>query len=350
MVKRNKFGFEPLSDEDVRRAQRDAGPVSVAVRETAATLNESTAELVRKRRQNAEEAQKYRDAVSEGRVAEMIRIDKIRLDDLPRDRIDLDAVAQSETMEELKASIRSRGQKEPIEVWRAEEGTFQLKKGWRRLTALRQLFEETGDERFAEVSARVAATDGDRLGLFIDMVEENVIREDLTFAELAWVAIAASRDAGVVDLAPEQLVGRIYASLHKVKQSYIRAFVSVLMRLGEDLKFPKAVSRDLGVEVARRIKEAPESADGLREALRRCRDVAEQDGVLRGFVSRVGAGAQGTRRGGQRRDKYEFTLGGLKVTAKGRECRLLARQDFGQFDRERLEAAAQAFQNVLYGE
>jgi hypothetical protein len=135
--------------------------MGAAVREPASNLQLSSDAMVEQRRQNAQH---------ERRVLVDLPLASVLTDDLPRDRIDLESVAGSDEMEELKTSIRARGQREPIEVYAAGKGTYQLKKGWRRLTAPRQLFAETGDDRFAVVTARVAAGAADRLDLYIDMV------------------------------------------------------------------------------------------------------------------------------------------------------------------------------------
>ena len=193
-MSKNKFGFGPLEDPPApARRRRDVGPMGAAVREAASSLSDSTESLVEQRRQNAADAKSWRQAQDEGRVLVEIPLDAIRTDALPRDRLDLDAVAGSDEMEELKTSIRERGQKEPIEVFEVGGG-YQLKKGWRRLTALRQLHHETADPRFAHAVARVAEGAGSRIDLYIDMVEENVIREDLSFAEMAQVAITAAQE------------------------------------------------------------------------------------------------------------------------------------------------------------
>jgi ParB family chromosome partitioning protein len=159
-------------------------------------------------------------------VLNVLAIDDVRVDGLPRDRLDLEGVAAAEEMDELKASIRARGQREPIEVYVDAAGRFQLKKGWRRLTALRSLLEETGDARFATVVARIGASDDDRVALYVDMVEENAVRQDLTFAEMAAVALKAAQDPAAGLGSVDEAVSRLYASLQKTKRSYIRQFAS----------------------------------------------------------------------------------------------------------------------------
>ncbi len=345
----NKFGFTPIDENDLKKSRRrEVGPMGAAVRETANSLNESTENRVEQRRQNASDAKEYRKARDEGRVLVAVGTNEIHTSDLPRDRLDLSAVASSDEMDELKASIQERGQKEPIELYKDSEGRLQLKKGWRRLTALKQLFEETGDERFSRVMARVAESQSDRIDLYIDMVEENVVREDLTFAEMAQVAILAANEADLGAGDADALVGRLYSSLHKMKRSYIRSFVYLLNELEGALPFPKAVSRNLGVEVARKLRASSGSVPGLKDELARASSAAEQNGMLEAFVARFDADpASDKPREKSESVKYEFHVGSSKVTARKGECRILSGQDFTSIDRAKLQRAVEAFEAVL---
>lgn len=352
MTSRNKFGFSPISDDDVKPRKRDVGPMGAAVREAASSLNESTESLVEQRRKNASDAREFRQAQMEGRVLVALPLDDIGVNDLPRDRFDLDAVAGSSEMDELKASIRERGQKEPIEVYGTAAEGYQLKKGWRRLTALRQLLEETGDSSFATVVARVADGQGPRIDLYIDMVEENVIREDLSFAEMAQVALTAAEDDRMSEGDAEALVGRLYASLHKMKRSYIRSFVQLLRMLGDALVEPKSISRNLGVDVVRLLNDAStDTRMALRAKLERASTGVEQIAVLQEFVAGKGQGEREEKSRSERKSlKYEFHVGSSKVTARDGECRILSNMDFASVDRTKLLRAIEAFDAVLKGE
>jgi ParB family chromosome partitioning protein len=351
MNSKNKFGFDPITEQDLALPRRrEVGPMGAAVRETASSLNESTETLVEQRRQNSVDAKEFRKAQTEGRVLVALALDSVHTDDLPRDRLDLGGVANSDEMEELKASIRERGQKEPVEVFEDSSGTYQLKKGWRRLTALRQLFEESGDDRFSTVMARVAGAEGGRIDLYIDMVEENVIREDLSFAEMAQVAITAAADPAMDGGDADALVGRLYGALHKMKRSYIRSFVFLLQELAPTLAFPKAVSRNLGVDVARKLKEHPDGLAGLRSALDAAGTEAEQSKALAAFLE-ASLIPQPTNHTVPRAKsvKYEFHVGSVKVTARKGECRILSKTDFSAVDRGLLQRAIEAFEAVLAG-
>ena len=156
MSSTNKFGFGPIeTPKSAEPRARSVGPMGAAVRDAAENLQETTEAKIEQRRQNAEDAKAFRSAREEGRVLLSVVLSDVQTNDLPRDRLELDAVASSVEMEELKASIRERGQKEPVELYRDGAGALQLKKGWRRFTALSQLFAETGDARFSTIVARI---------------------------------------------------------------------------------------------------------------------------------------------------------------------------------------------------
>ena len=189
-----------------------------------------------------------------------------------------------------------------------------------------QLLAETGEERFTTVVARVAGAEN-RLDRYIDMVEENVVREDLTFAEMAQVAIRAGEDPYVEGNA-EAMVGRLYASLHKVRRSYVRQFVHLLAELGDVLPLP----RDLGIEVARMLKAGQGDSARLREALAAAETEEAQARALRDFAT-YGAAPARPERKPEERQKLEFHVGSTKVTARQRECRIVSRTGSPAFPR-----------------
>ncbi len=346
MVSKNKFGFDPLETKAVApKRERAPGPMGAAVREAAESLSEATEAKVEQRRQNAADAKEYRAAQVEGRVLMTLPLAEVHTDDLPRDRLELENVAASVEMEELKSSIVARGQKEPVEVYEGEDGRYQLKKGWRRFTALSQLSEETGEAQYGEIIARLAAPGEVRISRYIDMVEENVVREDLSFAEMAQVAIVAAGDGEIGESDPEALVLRLYGNLHKMKRSYIRAFVQLLVACGDCLQWPKDVARNLGVDVVRQIKSGEVDVEALRDALARCNSREEQAGVLGAFAkpAKVVGEARAPR------EKFEFHVEGLKVTARKGECRIVGAVDYTEVPRDQLEAAVRAFEAALRG-
>ena len=348
--RKNRFGFDSIEDMPVGVAprRRGGGPMSSAVRDTAENLRESAEAKVEARQKNAVDARAFREAEAEGRVLRKIAVDTIQTDDLPRDRLDLSGVASADAMDELKASTRAYGQKEPIEVYLDGSGRVQLKKGWRRLTAVRALLAETGDPRFGAMIARVDEAAPDRLRHYVDMVEENILREDLTFAEMAQLSIEAASDPSVDGGSAEEMVNRLYGSLHKTKRSYIRSFVTLLSMFGDDLRFPKAVPRDLGVSVARALSEGAGDVGSLKRSLLVAEDADEQNALLREVLDRKADPVRPVRKvRDDRRLKYEFHVGPSKVTARRGEVRIKDGTDFTSVPRERLERAIAAFRRTL---
>ena len=348
MSPKNKFGFTPLENKSVEAPRRRApGPMGAAVRDAAESVEGATEAKIEARRRNAEDARRWRDAQDDGLVLVRLGLEEIRADDLPRDRLELDRVAASDEMEELKASIRARGQREPVEVYPVSGG-YGLRKGWRRWTALSQLSAETGDPTFATIVARVAPGRGDRIGDYVDMVEENVIRQDLSFAEMAQLAMTAAADDRSGEADASAMVGRLYGSLHKMKRSYIRSFVQLLEALGPDLRFPRAVSRNLGVEVARLLRDGYGDLVALRADLSGARDEGEQARILSGFTNAAQpVGQAAAPREASSSGKFELQLGGAKLVARKGECRIVADRDFTAIPRADLERALRAFEAAL---
>lgn len=349
----------PVTPEGDPTAARRPGPMAVAGRDSAEALTRLAEEQAETRRRNADEADAFRTARAEGRVLRRIPVAAVRTDTLPRDRMALETVSQSAEMDELKASIRARGQREAIEVWvvgdESQPAEYHLKTGWRRLEALRQLYAETGEERFATALARVTRGEQDRAGQYVAMVEENAIREDVSFAEMAHVAIAMANDPCASVASAEEAVNRLYGALHKVKRSNIRRFVELLQAVGDALPSPRDVPKNLGADVARAIQQDATSVQALRAALSGASDAASQNAALAAFLARgdlapiEGWNAAQARRPSAGRRKFEFHVGGLKVTARSGELRLRGDADFTELSRERLEAAIAAFSKALDG-
>ena len=198
---------------------------------------------------------------------------------LVRDRI----VQDEEDMRALMDSIRARGQQTPIEVVKRDGAaggkTHGLISGWRRLTALRRLYEETSDSKFASVKALVVRPDS-AADAYLAMVEENEIRADLSFYERARLAHEAARigvfpDAGAA-------VKALFVHVSASKRSKILNFVALHQALGAALRFPEAIPEHLGLALAKRAAADSDFAPGLarRLASRAPTDAAGERAVL----------------------------------------------------------------------
>jgi hypothetical protein len=133
-------------------------------------------------------------ARNEGRLVLRLPLDRIEVAWLMRDRTH-PGTEDDPDFTALLDSLRRNGQRSPIEVVDIGEGRYGLISGWRRLTALRRLHEESGEARFATVLAflRQPASSEEA---YVAMVEENEIRLGLSYYERARIA-AKSVEAGV---------------------------------------------------------------------------------------------------------------------------------------------------------
>lgn len=245
--------------EDTRPAQgvnsmfptdtpRSAPPVAQVAGATAAqaALEEVSGEL--------------RAARAEGRLVQDLPLEIIEETYLVRDRI----AADDAEMEALKESLKARGQQTPIEVVELETGRFGLISGWRRMTALRALAQETSEDRFKTVRAFLrqpqSASDA-----YVAMVEENEIRVGLSYYERARI-VARAAEQGVYPDEAAALRG-LFASASRAKRSKIGSFITIYHALDDHLRFPSAIPERLGLSIAKLVKEKPRAVSKLVGAL-----------------------------------------------------------------------------------
>ena len=164
-----------------------------------------------------------------------------------RDRLGVDAPE----MDALKASLAAHGQRSAIEVEDLGEGRFGLISGWRRLTALKALHEETGEERFSRIAALIR-TPADRAEAYVAMVEENEIRAGLSYYERARIAARAAAQGAFET--PEAAVNALFAAGSRARRSKIRSFLRIHESLDGVLNFPAHLPERLGLKLAEALK------------------------------------------------------------------------------------------------
>lgn len=183
---------------------------------------------------------------------------------LVRDRLEQNA----DEMEALMSSLRARGQQTPIEVVavapRGDGTTHGLISGWRRLTALRRLYDETSDPKFAQVLARVIEP-GSAEDAYVAMVEENEIRVNLSHYERARIAVRALHE-GVFENQKLALQG-LFANATRARRSKIGSFVTLVEALDDVLFYPTAITERLGLALVREMELDPGFATTLRQEL-----------------------------------------------------------------------------------
>ena len=147
------------------------------------------------------------------------------------------------------------------------EDGYELIQGFRRLTAYRELLAETGDETYARIPATLQARGAQLDHLYRRMVDENLVRRDISFAEMAQLAMSYAERTGQTIGFSGDSVDVLYGSAGRQKRSYIRHFTHLLRALGESLKYPEAIPRATGLGLVKLMDAHPRVADQLRALL-----------------------------------------------------------------------------------
>ncbi|MEM8728874.1 MAG: ParB N-terminal domain-containing protein [Pseudomonadota bacterium] len=335
-----------LTDRELGRR----GPMASAISENAEALKARRETEDAIRAENDRLAHELVRLRKEGLVTERIPLGEIFADKLTRDR----APGEDAELEELKASIRDIGLSNPIRVEPRADGGYELVQGMRRLSAYRALLADTEDARFAEIPAAIQPSD-DLADSYRRMVDENLIRKDISFAEMAQLARAYVEDP--VNACPEvdKAVALLFKSASYTKRSYIRAFAELLMRLGPVLAHAPAIPRNLGVELKRRMDTDADLARVIREALRAApaRTAEEEVAILRRCLGAtpeetlpVGKVAGPARKARTTFDVAHGTRVAKCAASVGR-VELKTDVDFSNMDRVALERAVAAFLAAL---
>ncbi|MEP5154751.1 ParB N-terminal domain-containing protein, partial [Planktotalea sp.] len=191
-------------------------------------------------------------------------------------------------LESLITSIKELGLSNPIRVLKRPDGTgYELVQGFRRLSAYRALLEQSGaTETWGRVPALVLPGGADIGSLYRRMVDENVIRKDLSFAEMARAAQTYAMDPATEAKDLSSAVAALFQSAAYSKRSYIRSFAYLLDEIGDALAYPTEIPRALGVALAREIKERPEIKARIRDDLSDwdMRSIKDELDVLRRYL------------------------------------------------------------------
>ncbi|UWQ19934.1 ParB N-terminal domain-containing protein [Jannaschia sp. M317] len=335
----------PEIPED-REAKARRGPMATAIGEAGAAARHRAEVEADIRAENDALAHELVRLKKLGLVTDLIAVEAVRTTRLTRDR----HLSDDLDLGDLKASLRDIGLSNPIRVAPDGQGGYELVQGLRRLTAYRELLAETGEDRWRVIPAGIMAQGETDAGLYRRMVDENLIRKDVSFAEMAQLARAYADEGveGCADL--DQAVNVLYASVAPQKRSYIRRFALVMARLDKVLDHPSAMSRAVGLALADRLEAEPDFAAEVRRALQAHpgRDAAREVAILRDLLAAQSAPVpekgRGAPRGRRGRVALSVPVGpGVRATATQGKMELRADLDFGAVDRGRLERAIEAF-------
>lgn len=340
----------PVAAEPARR-----GPMASAIAENADALatRQSASQAIRD--ENDALAHEFVALQKAGQVVQNLSLDEVFTNLLVRDRFPGDDAE----LADLVTSIRDVGLSNPIRVEARADGTgYELIQGFRRLSAYRALLAETGDAVWGRVPALVLPRGEDVAGLYRRMVDENVIRKDLSFAEMAMAAnnYAADPATGVNDL--KGAVAALFQSAPYSKRSYIRSFARMLDLIGSSLHYPTEVPRALGVSLAQRLDTDSGVAQRIKADLKdwENRSIQDELDVLRRYANadefdHVQPAPQPSKRAGATaadpaKTKTTFDLrtsrGRVKCTAAVGRLEIKIDRDFSTMDRARLERAISA--------
>lgn len=270
-----------------RRGGSKAPPIAQVAGGAARSLEDEILRLRKDRDTMKGEAEAWRSAQSAGLV--IVQIDLDRIDDhaYARDRRQLDR--DGEAWHELKDSLRARGQQTPIEVTVSEQDpeTYSLVSGFRRLSALRELHSETGEDRFATVKALVAERP-ETVDAMVAMVEENEIRQDVSFYERGRICCLAV-EHGVVDTV-DDAIQTLFASSSRNRRYKIRNFTLIHQQLASYLDYPETIGERLGAKLAQALKDgrSEELTVVLADRGEKFADASEETALLEAFVERKG--------------------------------------------------------------
>lgn len=323
--------------------EKRRGPMASAISENAEALRDqqSTEDAIRV--ENDRLAHELVRLRSEGLVTEHIALDDVVTEKLTRDR----KPGPDPELDELKASIQDIGLSNPIRVERRADGRFDLIQGMRRLSAYRALHEETGEGIFATIPAGIS--DPAKLDdSYRRMVDENLIRKDISFAEMGALARAYAEDPANDCADVDKAVTILFKSASYTKRSYIRAFASLLMMLEKVLNHPNDIPRNVGVEIKRKLDADPVLIRQLSTSLMKApdRSSAQELAILRSFLtlnadSEIKARAPNAEK--PRRAKTTFQVTGragiAKCSASSGRMELRYDLDFTRVDRAKLERA-----------
>jgi ParB family chromosome partitioning protein len=327
----------PAGTEEARR-----GPMASAIQENATALRERQAAEAQIRAENDRLAHEFVRMKKEGLIVDLIPIDAVQTEKLSRDR----SAQRDPDLDELKASIRDIGLSNPIQV-EVIGDTYELVQGFRRLAAFRELYAETGDEKYARIPAGLMAAGETLEGLYRRMVDENLVRRDISFAEMAELARAYAADPKTECATVEEAVAMLYASAGRQKRSYIRRFATVLDGVGSALMFPEAIPRALGLELEKLISKEDGAASRIKARLAAAMPTsaeAELD-VLRAVLAAKPAPTSKSATPAKVKTTFRMAVpaGTVRCAVQNGRLEIRSEQDFSAIDQRKLEAALESF-------
>lgn len=348
------FPAGKVSEDKARR-----GPMATAITEAASSAQERADIEAQIRAENDALAHEHVRLKKLGLVVDLVPLDAIEAEKLVRDRLK----GPDMELADLKTSIAELGLSNPIRLEAREDGKYELIQGFRRLSAFRELLADTGDaDRYGMIPATVSQP-GDTIDdLYRKMVDENLVRKDISFAEMAMLALDYAADPLTSVDDPDKAVKVLFKSSSYSKRSHVRSFIEVMRRLNGVLAHPAALPRALGLALAAAMKEGDGVLQDIRAGLEGWENRSEQDelGVIRRALGQGGEADRGEADGTEAEAKtskakqpaaqtkaktsfqFDVGAGAAKCTAAAGRLEIRLNRDFSTVDRRKLEAAVRA--------
>jgi len=189
--------------------------------------------------------------------------------------------------------------------------------------------------------------------LYRRMVDENLVRKDISLAEMAQLAIHYAMDPHTDISDPEKAVSKLFKSASYSKRSYIRSFIPVVNRLGEILQFLPEVPRALGLALSAKLEDTPGLVAAIKADLHdwNNRSVEDELTILRRYVGDDGVdGLPKTPPktpsvpGVKAKTSFQIARpqGAAKCVAGAGRLEIRLDRDFSTIDRRKLEAAVRS--------
>lgn len=328
------------------------GPMAAAISETAESSRQRAEAEAAIRAENDQLAQEHVRLKRAGLITDLIPLDAIDTSKLIRDRL----AGDDYELGELVESIREIGLSNPIRVEPRSDGRYELIQGFRRLSAFRALLEETGDaDSWGRIPAGIVAQGDELEVLYRRMVDENAVRKDISFYEMAQLAVHYAMDPGTAESDPDKAVAVLFKSASYQKRSYIRSFIKLVDALDGALEFPQEIPRALGLSLVSRMEEIEGIPAAIRAEVKALgmHSVREELDLLRryagdgqgGRVAPKPAGAKTSGQGGKAKTTFQLTRpqGAAKCVAANGRIEVRLNRDFTAVDRRRLEDALRSF-------
>lgn len=358
--RKSRFAIEIADDElgsdnaSPSPAPTRRGPMASAIAENADSLKERRSIEETIRRENDELAHQHVRLRDLGLVLELVPLDHIDSDKLTRDRsitIDLE-------LDDLMISIRELGLSNPIRAEKRDDGRYELIQGYRRLEAYRRLSLETKDDSFSKIPVATVPSGDDLDVSYRKMVDENLVRKDVSFAEMAELARAYAKDPATSESSVDKAVRSLFKATAYQKRSYIRAFAELLESIGDHLKFPHLIPRNLGLDLRRTLEDGSKRTVLIKLLDETpARTASEELDILRHFAAAPGRKDQAapkaaeTKEPKRRSSEHSFAFAAPaqsgRCTIANKRFELRADCDFASFEPQKIEKAIAAFFEAL---